>query len=360
MFEPNLAYDEEQLSDFGATLIREAAEIGYLRMARVVRGDVVSDTVKIQWSPDHLSYHNGGRPPESPEEMAEAALRWIRSQIEGNFSGGTQTFKLWAYAAKGDRAIVTKRVRVEDTGGEEPPEEPEQSPFSRDVSVSSESGILPPSAAAWSRLSQGYIELADGWRRLFGEADRVYGRLQRVILNGMDQIAQRADLDRAHLQRQVEGLHKQLAEIMTEFSAYKVQLLGLGVEVAGPARNAELNEKLGEKFIETVGGLGEAFFRAKNLSPSLAKLLKTFEEDAELAAILNDPDLPTLFEDASNRDYLKMLLKQALTNFKAKKNAPPPQSTPENEAGGSSGAPPDSPPGNGESNPAPAEGDGQQ
>ena len=360
MFEPNLAYDEDQLQEISAALIRDVAEIGYLRLARVVRGDVVADTVKMQWTPEHLSYHHGGRPPETPEEMAEAALRWVRSQIEGNFSGSSQTFKLWAYAAKGDRAILTKRIRVEDTGEGEPEEEPEQSPLSREVAVSSESGILPPSAAAWARLSQGFIELADGWRRLFGETDRVYGRLQRVIMNGMDQIAQRADLDRTHLQRQVEGLHKQLSEVMTEFSAYKVQLLGLGVEVAGPARNAELNEKLGEKFIETVGGLGEAFFRAKNISPSLAKLLKTFEEDEELAAILHDPDLPTLFEDASNRDYLKLLLKQALAAFKAKKNAPPPENAPKNEAGGQGGADPDSPPGNGESNPAPADGGGQQ
>ena len=75
MFEPNLAYDEDQLQEISAALIRDVAEIGYLRLARVVRGDVVADTVKMQWTPEHLSYHHGGRPPETPEEMAEAALR---------------------------------------------------------------------------------------------------------------------------------------------------------------------------------------------------------------------------------------------------------------------------------------------
>ena len=358
MFDTELAYDEERLQEFGATLAREAAEISYLRLARVVRADVVTDAVKIHWTADHLNYHSGGRPIETPEDMAEAGLRWIRSQIEGNFSGGTQTFKLWAYAAKGDRAITTTRIRVVAVSGDEEPEESEESAVARDVAVGTESGMLPPASAAWSRLSQGFIELADGWKRLFTEADRVHSRLQRIIMSAMDQLAQRSDVDRAHLQRQVESLHQQLANIMGEFSAYKVQLLGLGVEVAGPRQSAELNEKLGEKVIETVGGLGEAYLRAKNLSPSLAKLLKTFEEDEELAAILNDPDMPALFEDPSNRTYLKMLLKQALAAFKAKKNAPPPEDAPRGEPGGD--APPQTPPDNGEPNPAAADGSGPQ
>ena len=325
-----IAFEEGRLDELRRQLLTHEALLAYVRIGRIVRGDTTTDDTRINWTPDALSVHLGAHSDalaETPDEMAEALVTWLRRTIRNNWGGtDAQTWKIRGYGAKGETTLFSMRLQASQTGEPEPPPEPPGALITE---------ARPPTESAWDALSRAYEQLGRSQERL----SRTHSQFMEIALNWQKRLMSIAtelqqqtldhlNADRAHLRRHSQELATRLDNVLGEFSAYKVELMGLGLDAAGSGlqqqqsrQSQELNAKLGEKFLGTLGDLGSAYFTSQGLSPALSRLLKTLTDDPEINAVLHDPDLPGLLEDPQNRQMLASLLKQGLVLYRQQKQA---------------------------------------
>ena len=124
-----IAFEEGRLDELRRQLLTHEALLACVRIGRIVRGDTTTDDTRINWTPDALSVHLGAHSDalaETPDEMAEALVTWLRRTVRNNWSSiDTQTWKIRGYGAKGETTLFTMRLQASQTGGEpEPPRRP--------------------------------------------------------------------------------------------------------------------------------------------------------------------------------------------------------------------------------------------
>lgn len=323
----DIALEESKLDELRQQLITHDERLAYVRLGRIVRGDTTTDDTRINWSPDALSTYlhvDGDAAADTPDEMADALLSWLRRSIRNNWDGSAaQTWKLRAYAAKGETTLFTLRLQASQASQQPPAEEQEAKPLD---------GVRPPTESTWDALDRAYRQLGTAQAQLSRNytqfSDIALGwqrRLMGIATELQQQTMEHLNADRAHLRKHAQELSQRLDAVIGEFSTFKVELLGLGMDAAGLGlqrqQSQETTAKLGEKFMGTLGELGTAYFTAQGMTPTLAKLLKTLTGDPEINAVLNDPDLPGLLEDPQNRQMLASLLKQGLVLYRQQKQA---------------------------------------
>lgn len=238
----------------------------------------------------------------SLEQLAHAAVRWVRYTVAANMGGEREReFKLRVHTAKGHRTLHACRfsVRNLDRGDDPVPHNvvafPAPAPTVQ-AAVAAPGGDNLPESRTWRALGEGYTNFIGLIQATYAHL----ANLQNTALSNQDQRIQ-------HLQT---GLNSVTGELVK---------LRVGLAEAGNLERQEVNdsrvrEELGKTFIAELGTLGRALATSRfGMPPELAELAEIVTSSPELSEAIRNPEVRKLLRDEKTRKELAAMLTVAAT-----------------------------------------------
>jgi hypothetical protein len=236
----------------------------------------------------------------SLEQLAHAAMRWVRYTVAANMGGEqARDFKIRVHSAKGHRTLHACRFSVNDLdrGGEPargtvvpfPPPAPTVMP----VAPAPGTENLPESRT-WRALGEGYTNFVGLLQATYAHL----AHLQNTALSNQDQRIQ-------HLQHGLNSVTGELVKL-------RVGLAEAGNLERQEGNDSRVREELGKTFIAELGTLGRALATSKfGMPPELAELAEIIAASPELTEAIRNPDVRKLLRNEKTRRELAGMLNEA-------------------------------------------------
>lgn len=252
----------------------------------------------------------------SLEQLAQAAVRWIRYTVAANMGGEREReFKLRVHTAKGHRTLHACRFSVRNLDRADEPERgtlvpfPAPAPTVQAAIVTPSSGDNLPEARTWRALGEGYTNFIGLIQATYAHL----ANLQNTALSNQDQRIQ-------HLQSGLNNVTGELVKL-------RVGLAEAANLERQEGNDSRVREELGKTFIAELGTLGRALATSKfGMPPELAELAEIVTSSPELTEAIRNPEVRKLLRDEKTRKELAAMLTVAAAT--PDPTPPPTASTP--------------------------------
>jgi len=250
--------------------------------------------------------------PATPEQIAQAACRWLRELAMSNTVGEEWCrYRVKAFGPKGTKVLHTGTFICRNTEYDLELPVPSET---RDLKIP-----LPTfDQAANAGAAKGIKALGD-----------YYAQWGRIVLGSVGQLQGVNNEMMARLHKQLTESRGQVDQLVASILENRVAELEMHEDRQANERQDDARHALAKEALSQLGDAAKAFLTARGINPEMADVLGVLGSSPELMTALNDPDVRALMQNPSNLSGLAQMLKAAGQQARAARDvsaAPPPPS----------------------------------
>jgi len=248
--------------------------------------------------------------PPTLDQIAEAAIRWLRELAVSNTVGEEWCrFRAKVFGPKGMKVLHTGTFIVRNVDHD------------LELPVSAELADLKiPTPTFEQAASAG---AAKGIKAL-GD---YYAQWGRIVLGSVGQLQGVNNEMLARLHKQLNESRGQVDQLVGSILENRFNELQVHEERQAAERQDDARHALAREALAQLGDAAKAFLTARGINPEMADVLGVLGSSPELMGALNDPDVRALMQDPGNLSSLAQMLKAAGQQARAAREAggaPPP------------------------------------
>lgn len=244
------------------------------------------------------------------EQLAKAAMRWIKYAVAGNMVGETtRDFKVRVMSAKGHKTLHACRFTVKDLDRERTTKAPTIAPAPIEAALIPTVQPIKADPLRPDNLPEGrtWRALSDGYTNLIGLLQPSYAHLATLQNTAL-----------SNQEGRIQQLQNGLETLTGELVKLRVGLAEVGQIEQRETESAKTRDELGKHFISEVGLVGRTLVASKfGLPAEIAKVADLVTTSPELAAALQDPEVLDLLADPGIRAEFGRMLKQGVIDKKS-------------------------------------------
>ena len=304
---------EEALGRLDLTAAQVAPYVDDPDLGGAFDDDEPSDPYDDEYDPDD------DEPPEprpvrvpdtlSPQEIMQAALRWLRDTAIRNTVGEAQCrFRVRLFAVKGHKVV--------DSGHFVCRNDDEQVPDAEDAAPPLRIPTPTFDEAARSGSVKGLKALGD-----------YYAQWGGIVLGSVGQLQGVNNAMLAKLHKQLEESRGQVDQLVASILEFRVKEIEVQENRLADERDGDARTTLAREALGQLGAAANTFLAGRGMTPDMLEVVTQLGGSPELMAALKDPAVRALMQDHDNLKGLAEMLRQAGSQAQAAQQQPTPTPT---------------------------------